>query len=120
MLRRRNKRQYHKLRERARSDVAARIGYFNAFYNFKVGKVFIKDTRSRWGSCSKAGNLNFSYKITLLPPHVADYLVVHELCHLREFNHSPAFWALVSLACPNYRELKRELRQIEGEGSVKE
>lgn len=113
MLRWRNKKHYAKHKEAARALVHARVGYFNTFYRFAVGKVFIKNTKSRWASCSQLGNLNFNYKIVLLPEAVADYLVVHELCHLAEFNHGPAFWALVSQACPNYRELRRQLREIE-------
>ncbi|NBS67881.1 M48 family peptidase [bacterium] len=66
--------------------------------------------RTRWGSCSKRGNLNFNYRILFLPPHLADYLIVHELCHLKEFNHSPRFWALVAQGCPNYHACKKELR----------
>ncbi len=113
MLRRRNTKHYRRLKESARVLVHARLGYFNAFYGHTVGKVFIKNTKSRWGSCSSKGNLNFNYKIVLLPPEVADYLIVHELCHLREFNHGPAFWSLVAAACPNYRAARAALRAIE-------
>src|SRR5581483_3865122 len=104
MLRRRNRRHYLKLKEQARAICVSRVGFFNTFYGFKVGKIFIKNTKSRWGSCSERGNLNFNYKIVLLPSAVADYLIVHELCHLAEFNHGRAFWALVAQACPNYRQ----------------
>jgi predicted metal-dependent hydrolase len=113
MLRWRNKKHFAKHKESARALVRARVGYFNAFYNFRIGKIFIKNTKSRWGSCSEHGNLNFNYKIALLPGPVADYLIVHELCHLGEFNHGPQFWALVAQACPNYRHLRRALRDIE-------
>lgn len=113
MLYWRNKKHYAKHKESARALVLARVGYFNTFYRFAVGKVFIKNTKSRWGSCSERGNLNFNYKIVMLPSFVADYLIVHELCHLKEFNHGPAFWALVAQACPNYRECRRALRRIE-------
>jgi len=75
-------------------------------YNFKINRISIKNTKSRWGSCSKKGNLNFSYKIALLSKDLADYVIVHELCHLGEFNHSKRFWKLVSLTIPNYLELK--------------
>lgn len=113
MLHWRNKKHYAKHKEAARALAHAKVGYFNTFYNFPVGKVFIKNTKSRWASCSERGNLNFNYKIVLLPPDVADYLVVHELCHLKEFNHSERFWALVSQCCPNYRETRSRLREIE-------
>jgi predicted metal-dependent hydrolase len=113
MLHWRNKKHYAKHKEAARALAHTKVGYFNTFYNLPVGKVFIKNTKSRWASCSEKGNLNFNYKIVLLPPHVADYLVIHELCHLGEFNHGPKFWALVSQCCPNYRQVREELRAIE-------
>ncbi len=113
MLRRRNRKHYLQLKEDARALMHARVGYFNAFYGHAVGKVFIKNTKSRWASCSQKGNLNFNYKLVLLPPALADYVVVHELCHLKEFNHGPAFWALVAKCVPNYRECRRALRAIE-------
>jgi hypothetical protein len=65
----------------------------------------------RWGSCSKKGNLNFNYKIALLPQRHSDYVIVHELCHLREFNHSKKFWDLVEQAVPNHRALRTELKR---------
>lgn len=74
-------------------------------------RVAIRDTKSRWGSCSKKGNLNFNYRIAFLPPRLADYIVVHELCHLQEFNHSQKFWDLVSLAVPDYKILRKELKE---------
>lgn len=75
-------------------------------------RIAIKHTVSRWGSCSQAGNLNFSYHLALIPPHLAEYVVVHEICHLREFNHSDRFWSLVEKILPDYRERKRELMNI--------
>jgi predicted metal-dependent hydrolase len=110
---RRNRRQYLKVKEDARQLVRERIGHFNTLYGFPVGKIFIKNHKSRWGSCSQKGNLNFNYKIALLPPELADYIVVHELCHLREFNHSPRFWRLVEEAIPDHRTRRIALRRIE-------
>lgn len=100
-----------KKREQARRLVENRLGYFNKFYNFKINRVAIKNTSSRWGSCSSLGNLNFNYKIIYLRPELADYLIVHELCHLGELNHSKKFWALVGQTTPNYVEINRELRR---------
>jgi hypothetical protein len=110
---RRNRRQYLKYREEARTLVKSRIVYFNVYYNHPVGKVFIKNHKSRWGSCSSKGNLNFNYKIVLLPPEIADYIIVHELCHLKQFNHSPQFWSLVAETVPNHKVLRQKLRAIE-------
>ena len=99
-------------RESARALVHARLAHFNQFYGFTYGKVAIRDQRSRWGSCSSSGNLNFNYRIALLPAYLSDYVIVHELCHRGEFNHSQGFWDLVARAMPNYRELRDELRGI--------
>ncbi len=110
---RRNRLQYKKYKEQARVVVHARLAFYNAFYNVPLRKIFIKSLKSRWGSCSERGNLNFNYLLVFLPPEVQDYLIVHELCHLVEFNHSPAFWALVAKTVPNYRAARQELRRIE-------
>ncbi len=87
-----------------------RLGYFNKSYGFIWNRVAIKNTKRRWGSCSKKGNLNFCYKLVFLPPSLADYIIVHELCHLGQFNHSPAFWDLVAQTLPNYKTLRNELK----------
>ena len=110
---RRNRRQYLKVREDTRALVHARIGHFNGVYKFKLGKVFIKNHKSRWGSCSEKGNLNFNYKILFLPADIADYIIVHELCHLAEFNHSERFWGLVVRTIPDHKRRRRHLRLIE-------
>ena len=113
MLRRRDHRHYLRHKEAARALVHARVAHYNRYYNHAVRRIFIKNSKSRWGSCSSAGNLNFNYKLLFLPPEVLDYVVVHELCHLREFNHGPAFWALVAEALPNHKDLRRLLRLAE-------
>jgi predicted metal-dependent hydrolase len=68
--------------------------YYNEHYHFRYNRVSIKMQISRWGSCSRYGNLNFNYGLINLPQELADYVVVHELCHLKEMNHGPKFWAL--------------------------
>ena len=77
----------------------------------RFNKINIKNQKTRWGSCSKKGNLNFNYKIALLPQHLADYIIVHELCHLGEFNHSRSFWNLVAKVFPEYLGIRNELRR---------
>lgn len=89
-----------------------RIKYFNDFYGFKYNKINIKNQKTRWGSCSKKGNINFNYKIALLPSHLADYIIVHELCHLGQLNHSRKFWNLVAKTTPNYPKIRKELKKI--------
>ncbi|HVU75516.1 MAG TPA: M48 family metallopeptidase [Candidatus Paceibacterota bacterium] len=110
---RRNRRQYLTNRENARRLVHERIRHFNQVYGFSVGKIFIKNHKSRWGSCSEKGNLNFNYKIAFLPAELVDYIVVHELCHLKEFNHSPQFWSLVGETIPDHRRRRSALRTLE-------
>jgi predicted metal-dependent hydrolase len=94
----------------ARTLVRERLDYFNRHYGYVYGKIFIRNTRTRWGSCSSKGNLGFNYRIATLDARLADYIVVHELCHLKEFNHSPQFWALVAETMPQWKLLRRELR----------
>ncbi|MEK7061908.1 MAG: M48 family metallopeptidase [Patescibacteria group bacterium] len=105
-----SKREYLQYKERAKLLVENRINHYNKFYNFKINKITIKNQKSRWGSCSKKENLNFNYKIALLPQNLADYVIVHELCHLGEFNHSKKFWKLVSLTITNYKQLKKKFK----------
>lgn len=76
----------------------------------EYGRVLVRDVRSRWGSCSRKKNLGFNYRLMMLPPDVAEYLIVHELAHIREFNHSKRFWKLVAAACPDYKEKEKKLR----------
>lgn len=109
---RKNRTQYLKYKEQARTLIKEKIEVFNKIYEFRYGRIAIRNTKSRWGSCSKNGNLNFNYKIVFLPPKLADYLIVHEMCHLKEFNHSKKFWDLVRKAVPDYKELRKELKNI--------
>jgi len=98
-------------REQARCFVENRISYFNKLYNFGINRIAIKNTATRWGSCSSKRNLNYNYKIIYLKSILADYLIVHELCHLKELNHSKRFWALVSKTIPDYAKINKELRK---------
>lgn len=102
--------QSKKLRTEARGIVVQKVGYFNQYYNFEYKRIFIKNQKTRWGSCSSKGNLNFNYRITILPPELQDYLIVHELCHLKEMNHGANFWKLVEEQIPNYKALNKQLR----------
>ena len=104
------RREYLKYKNRARELVKERLKYFNQFYGFEYHRIAIKKQRTRWGSCSKKGNLNFNYKIALIPQKQADYILVHELCHLKEFNHSQNFWNLVAQTFPDYKKIRKEIR----------
>jgi predicted metal-dependent hydrolase len=101
---------YLKYKESAVILVKNKLEYFNQFYNYKYNRVTIKNQKTRWGSCSKKGNLNFNYKIVLLSQKQIDYIIVHELCHLKEFNHSQRFWDLVALTILDYKEIRSSLR----------
>jgi predicted metal-dependent hydrolase len=94
--------------------VQQRLEFFNRHYNLQYQRITIRDQKTRWGSCSSKGNLNFNYKILFLSPEVRDYIIVHELCHLKEMNHSRRFWNLVAETIPNYVELRKELKGVKG------
>lgn len=106
------KAEYLKHKDAALTVATERIAHFNQHYGFVFNQIAIKDQKTRWGSCSRKGNLNFNYKIALLPRALRDYLVVHELCHLGEFNHSKTFWDLVAMTIPNYIQYRRALKKI--------
>lgn len=111
ILPRSTKRDYLANKDAAFSLAKEKIERFNRIYHFKFNQINIKNQKTRWGSCSRKGNLNFNYKIIHLPEKLADYIVVHELCHLKEFNHSQKFWNLVAKAMPDYLDLRKELKQ---------
>ncbi|MFA5126939.1 MAG: M48 family metallopeptidase [Patescibacteria group bacterium] len=96
----------------AKRIILERLEHFNKFYRLSYKKITIRKATTRWGSCSKKGNLNFNYRLYFLAPELLDYVVVHELCHLQEFNHSQAFWRLVGQKIPDYRLLRKKLKNL--------
>jgi predicted metal-dependent hydrolase len=80
-------------------------------YGFREMKVRISSARTRWGSCSQKGNLSFTWRLVMAPPDVIDYVVVHELCHTREMNHSRSFWEQVEAILPDFRQRRRWLKE---------
>ncbi len=106
------KKEYEQHKEHALHFVKKKIQEINATYNFTYNKVHIKNQKTVWGSCSRHGNLNFNYKIALIRDELADYIVTHELCHLKEFNHGEKFWGLVAQTIPQHKELRKELKTI--------
>lgn len=93
--------------------ILGKITELKSDYPFAYKGITIKNLNSKWGSCSAKKNLNFNYRLIALPEHLVTYIVVHELCHLKELNHSQRFWDLVAKVCPNYRQLRKELHQID-------
>lgn len=101
----------HALADQAMELVPRRVAHFAPRVGVTYNGITIRNQRSRWGSCSSRGNLNFNCLLMLCPPEVLDYVVVHELCHRKEMNHSPRFWAEVAKVLPNYREQERWLKE---------
>ncbi len=104
------RKEYAANKKKAKDLVVERLKHFNTFYGFKIGNISIRNQKSRWGSCSRKGNLNFNYRIALLPLHLSDYIIVHELCHIGQLNHSSKFWDLVAKTIPEHKKLRRELK----------
>ena len=89
----------------------ARVAELAAIHGFDYAVVRIKNQKTRWGSCSAKGNINLNLRLMMAPDPMIDYVIIHELCHLRELNHSLAFWALVESCCPDYRRWRNWLKQ---------
>lgn len=102
----------------ALARIRGRLAHFAPRIGRAPGRIAIRDQKTRWGSCSQKGNLNFNWKLILAPPEALDYVVVHELCHLREFSHSPRFWALVESQMPDYAVWKKWLKEHAGDLQV--
>ncbi|KJZ20852.1 M48 family metallopeptidase [Loktanella sp. S4079] len=99
-----------KFRVMARDALAAASDRYAAQLGVTYNRITIRDTRSRWGSCSSAGALMYSWRLIMAPPDVLDYVAAHEVAHLREMNHSAAFWAVVAQICPEYKTHRQWLR----------
>jgi predicted metal-dependent hydrolase len=112
----RSRKLYLANKEAARAIVTERVRHFLSYYGprhgIALGRISIRNQKSRWGSCSKKGNLNFTYKLAFLPPELRDYVIVHEICHVKEFNHGRGFWALVGETMPEWKALRKKLRAV--------
>ena len=106
-----SKEDYLKYKEEARSFIENKIKERNKYYRFKYNRISIRNQRTRWGSCSQNGNLNFNYKLLFLPTKTAEYIITHEICHLKEMNHSSRFWDLVIQKIPDYKKIRKELKR---------
>lgn len=99
------------LREEAKRVIPARVAFFAALLDVSYGRITIRMQKTRWGSCSAKGNLNFNCLLMKMPEEILDYVIVHELCHRKEMNHSVRFWAEVEQVLPDYRERRRWLKE---------
>ena len=103
------------LTKKARKMILEKVAYYAPIVGVTYGRIAIRKQRTVWGSCSAKGNLNFNYLLAMMPDEVVDYVVVHELCHRKEMNHSPRFWAEVEKVIPDHKALRKWLKE---EGSV--
>ena len=103
--------EIEQLREQARKLVIERVRYYAPIIGVTYGQIAIRTQHTRWGSCSSKGNLNFNCLLALVPPEVLDYVVVHELCHRKELNHSARFWNEVERILPDYKTRRSWLKE---------
>ncbi len=99
------------MRNRAKWLIRAEVHELATARNLKYNRVYIRDQKTKWGSCSTNGNISFNWRLVMAPPHVLRYLVAHELAHLMEFGHSKAFWNALADLCPEYEEAKAWLHE---------
>lgn len=98
------------LREQASEKIKRKVRYLAEKHGFKINKIAIKDTVSRWGSCSTDKNININWRLAFAPTRVMEYVIIHELCHTKEMNHSERFWGLVERCMPDYQVYDHWLR----------
>lgn len=99
----------------AKAFLPSKTAYFANLIGVSFGKVTIRRARTLWGSCTAKGNLNFNCLLVCVPSDVADYVIIHELCHRKQMNHSQKFWALVSQYCPEYKTRRKWLKTFGAE-----
>jgi predicted metal-dependent hydrolase len=102
--------EIQRLADEALVDLPPRVEHFAAILGVTYGGITIRNQRTRWGSCSSIGNLNFNCLLMLTPVEIQDYVIVHELCHRIEMNHSKRFWQLVESAMPDYKARRKWLK----------
>lgn len=100
-----------RMRAQAKATLPPRLEELARQHGFTYSRLFIKNNVSNWGSCSSRKNINLNLRLVSLPPQLQDYVMLHELCHLKHLNHGPEFHALLESVCPGHRTLAKELRQ---------
>ncbi len=103
--------RYESSKKNAKEIISQRVEFWAERYGFAYNRIAIRNQRTCWGSCSRRGNLNFNYKLADLPQELQDYVIIHELCHLKELNHSPRFWNLVEKIMPDHKNLRKKLKR---------
>lgn len=98
--------------EKIKTRFSERVEHYSGLMGVTYGRITIRNQKTRWGSCSAKGNLNFNYQLYYLPEELLDYVVVHELAHRRHMDHSAAFWEEVGRYCPDYKECRKRLKGI--------
>ena len=98
------------LADQAKKIIPGKVSYFAGIIGVDFGRITIRAQKTRWGSCSAKGNLNFNCLLLRAPEEILDYVIVHELCHRKEMNHSKAFWAEVAKVCPDYKKHRKWLK----------
>ena len=106
--------ELQELATQAMTLIPQKVRYYAQIIGVTYGRITIRNQRTRWGSCSGKGNLNFNCLLLLMPEEVLDYVVVHELCHRKEMNHSARFWAEVEKILPDYRQRRKWLKDNGG------
>ena len=102
--------EIHKLADLALKVISVKVKHYAGLMNVQYGRITIRNQKTRWGSCSSKGNLNFNCLLMLAPDEVVDYVVIHELCHLIEMNHSKAFWKQVEQMMQDYKKHRKWLK----------
>ena len=103
--------QIKELYQKAKDIIPKKVHFYASKMGVTYGRITIRCQRTRWGSCSSKGNLNFNCLLALVPPEVLDYVVVHELCHRKELNHSARFWNEVERILPDYKTRRSWLKE---------
>lgn len=106
-----SRKDYLKHKDNALVKIKSRIEFYIKIYDYPFNNVCVKNQKTRWGSCSSKGTLSLNYKLIFLPNEIMDYIVVHEICHLKEMNHSKNFWLLVEKTFPNHKQIRINLKK---------
>lgn len=100
-------------KKQAKTYLQQKCGLFSEVMGLRHGEIKVNSAKTRWGSCNRKGDINFTYRLLFAPEELIDYVVVHELAHLKEMNHSARFWSVVEQIMPDYRARRKKLREFE-------